>query len=212
MKILLVDDHSLVRAGLKHVLAQLDDDVQVIEAGGCAEALAAARAHRNLSLALLDLHMPDGNGLTVLKELMQDRPTLLIVVLSGSDKREDMQRALDAGAMGFIPKTATAAVMLGALRLVLAGGIYVPPEMVQAAGGRRGATDSAGHLQLTPRQLEVLARAIDGKPNKVIARELGLTEATVKAHIAAVLRALNVSNRTEAAQAAALRGIKLPRY
>jgi DNA-binding NarL/FixJ family response regulator len=211
MKILLVDDHTLVRAGLKHVLAQLDPAVQVIEAGGCAEALAAARAHRDLALALLDLHMPDGNGLTVLKDLTRDRPTLLAVVLSGSDKREDMQRALDAGAMGFIPKTATAPVMLGALRLVLAGGIYVPPEMVQTMGGRRSDTDSAGHPELTPRQLDVLARAIDGKPNKVIARELGLTEATVKAHIAAVLRALNVSNRTEAAQAASRLGIKLPR-
>ena len=116
MKILLADDHALVRTGLRHMLTQLGEDVQVVEAGSCAEALAAALAHRDLALALLDLHMPDGHGLTVLKSLTQDHPTLLVVVLSASDRREDMQRVLDAGAMGFIPKTATAPVLLGALR------------------------------------------------------------------------------------------------
>jgi DNA-binding NarL/FixJ family response regulator len=124
-------------------------------------------------------------------------------VLSGSESNFDMRRALDGGAMGFIPKSATAPVMLGALRLVLAGGVYVPPALLHDG------TTSASAQALTPRQIEVLARVIEGKPNKIIATELELTEATVKAHITAVFRVLNVSNRTQAARAAERLGLNL---
>ena len=201
MKILLVDDHTLFRAGMSHVLRQLDEDVQIFEAGSVAEARATLAAQPGLNLALLDLYMPDGHGSAALASITQQYPALPVVVLSGSDKREDMQRALDAGALGFIPKSVTPAVMLSALRLVLAGGVYVPAQLVQApdTAGKAGSAPESG---LTPRQIEVLAGVIEGKSNKAIAQQFGITEATVKAHISALFRALNVSNRTQAARAA----------
>jgi DNA-binding NarL/FixJ family response regulator len=207
VKILIADDHTLFREGMRHVLALLADDVEISEAGNCAQTLQAVEADGDLSLVLLDLNMPGRDGFAALETLAQRYPALPIVVLSGSEDRADMQRALDNGAMGFIPKSATAPVMLGALRLVLAGGVYVPPELVQPGAGDGPARSvDAG---LTPRQVEVLARVIEGKPNKIIAGELGLTEATVKAHVTAVFKALNVSNRTQAARAAERIGIKL---
>lgn len=202
MKILIADDHTLFREGMRHVLARLADDVEIIEAGDCAQALHAVETYRDIALVLLDLHMPGRDGFAALETFSQRDAALPIVVLSGSEDRRDMRRALDGGAMGFIPKSATAAVMLSALRLVLAGGIYVPPQMVQAL------EPNPDHLTaLTPRQLDVLKRVIDGKPNKIIADELTLTEATVKAHITAVFKALNVSNRTQAARAAERLGL-----
>lgn len=207
MKILLADDHALFREGMRHVLARLDDDVAIIEAGDCAQVLEQANAHADIGLVLLDLHMPGGDGFAALDALSQKYPALPVVVLSASENRADMQRALDAGAMGFIQKSATAPVMLNALHLVLSGGVYVPPAMVQAGTAADPQPAIAGSVPLTPRQLDVLRYVIDGKANKVIAAELGLTEATVKAHITAVFRALKVTNRTQAALAAERLGI-----
>jgi DNA-binding NarL/FixJ family response regulator len=130
---------------------------------------------------------------------------LPIVVLSGSEDRADMRRALNRGAMGFIPKSATAPVMLSALRLVLAGGVYVPPAMVESSGS----ADDCAQRVLTPRQIDVLARVIEGQQNKAIAAALGLSEATVKAHVTALFKTLNVRNRTQAARAAERLGLKL---
>ena len=209
MKILVADDHTLFREGLRHVLARLADDVEIIEAGDCAQALEAVESHGDIVLVLLDLHMPGRDGFAALEVLSRQHMALPIVVLSGSEDRADMQRALDGGAMGFIPKSASAAVMLSALRLVLSGGVYVPPAMVQA-GTRDAAPRSPPETTLTPRQIDVLARVIEGKPNKIIADELHLTEATVKAHVTAVFKALNVSNRTQAARAAERLGLKVP--
>ncbi len=151
--------------------------------------------------------MPGTGGFAALDTLSQKYPALPIVVLSASESRADMQGALDAGAMGFIQKSATASVMLSALRLVLAGGVYVPPALVQTNGvaSVASAGDTAG---LTPRQLDVLAYVIEGKANKVIAAELGLTKATVKAHITAVFKTLKVTNRTQAALAAERLGVR----
>src|SRR3954452_23680186 len=149
MKILLADDHILFRAGLVLVLRQLTHSVEVVEAGSCSEMLSAIDTHPDIAVVLLDLRMPDGDGLVA---LMQRRLVLPVVVLSASEKREDMQRALRTGAAGFMPKTIQPEVMLNGLRLVLAGGTYVPPEMVDT-----GPTNSdAAHHSLTPRQLEVL--------------------------------------------------------
>lgn len=198
MKILLADDHALFRAGMRHVLARLADEVTVVEAGNFEEALDEAGKHDDLSLLLLDLSMPGQHGFAVLDVLIERHPFLPIVVLSASESRADMQGALDRGALGFIPKSATPAVMLSALQLVLSGGVYVPPELVERSAERFPAT----HIKLTPRQVDVLRCVIDGKSNKTIAAELGLTVATVKAHATAVFKALNVSNRTQAALAA----------
>ncbi|MDH4175798.1 MAG: response regulator transcription factor [Aquincola sp.] len=207
MKILIADDHALFREGMRHVLLRLGEGVEVIEAGNFDQLMSAVGANPDLALVLLDLHMPGPGKFAALQALAERYPALPVVVLSGSEERTDMQRALAGGAMGFIPKAATAPVMLSALRLVLSGGVYVPPEMVQAHGVGEGAAGS--EALLTPRQIEVLARVIEGKPNKIIASDLGLSEATVKAHVTAVFRALNVSNRTQAARAAERLGIKL---
>lgn len=213
MKILVADDHALFREGLRHVLTPLAERVEIIEAQDCEQALAAVDTNGDLGLVLLDLHMPGRDGFAALETLSHRYPALPIVVLSGSENRNDMRRALDGGAMGFIPKAATAAVMVQALRLILAGGIYIPPALLQPSIGqaRTAATPAHEALGLTPRQLDVLRLVLDGKSNKVIAAELGLTEATVKAHITAVFKALDVSNRTQAALTVERMGIKIAR-
>lgn len=209
MKILIADDHALFREGMRHVLVQLQEEVLVVEAGDYLEVMSQAEAHDDIGLVLLDLHMPGKGGFAALDSLSQHYPALPIVVLSASESRTDMQRALDSGAMGFIQKSATAPVMLSALRLVLSGGVYVPPALVQAGDGAPSGT-AGGAFGLTPRQSEVLARVIEGEPNKIIAAELGLSEATVKAHVSATFKALNVTNRTQAVRAVERLGLKLP--
>ena len=213
MKLLLADDHALFRDGMRHVLNGLGEDVDIVEAGNCLEALALADEHETLELVLLDLDMPDMDGLNALEIFSERHPTLPVVVLSGSQDRTDMQRALDAGAMGYIPKSRTASVMLSAVRLVLSGGVYVPPELLkgEVVKDSTPAPPLSNDSGMSPRQLDVLALLVEGYPNKRIATRLGLSEATVKAHVTAVLRALNVSNRTQAVAAADRMGIVLPR-
>jgi DNA-binding NarL/FixJ family response regulator len=211
LKILLADDHALFREGMRHVLRQLADDVEIVEASDCAQALEAVDSNGDIALVLLDLSMPGADGFAALETLTREHLALPIVVLSGSESRTDMQRALDTGAMGFIPKSASGAVMLSALRLVLAGGIYVPPELVQSAPSAASMPVPPPSPALTPRQLDVLAGVVEGKRNKVIGAELGLSEATVKAHISAVFKALGVNNRTQAVRAAERMRLKLPR-
>jgi DNA-binding NarL/FixJ family response regulator len=210
VKILIADDHALFREGMRHVLVQLGEDTAIIEAGDYTEVVQQAQAHRDIGLALLDLHMPGKDGFAALDTLLRQFPALPIVVLSASESRTDMQRALDAGAMGFIQKSATAPVMLNALRLVLSGGIYVPPALVRSASETERPSATGETAGITPRQLDVLKYVIEGRANKVIAAELGLTEATVKAHITAVFKALNVTNRTQAALVAERLGLRRP--
>jgi DNA-binding NarL/FixJ family response regulator len=202
VKILLADDHALFREGMRHVLGQLTDGVEIVEASDCAQALEAVDSHDDIALVLLDLNMPGRNGFAALETISREHLALPIVVLSGSENRADMQRALEGGAMGFVPKAATAPVMLSALRLVLSGGVYVPPELVQSGAGEPATHPIESKPALTPRQIDVLARVVEGKRNKVIGNELGLSEATVKAHVTAVFKALRVTNRIQAARAA----------
>ena len=201
MKILIADDHPLFRAGMRHVLLQLADAVEIEEADDHAAAMVRLAKHDDIALVLLDLLMPGVQGLTSLDIITKKFPALPVVIMSASEDRAEMQRALDGGALGFIQKSATAAVMLHALRLVLAGGVYVPPALVQGTANNESHLPSK-HDELTPRQSAVLSRVIEGKSNKAIATELGLTEATVKAHVTAVFKALRVSNRMQAAIAA----------
>ena len=210
MKILLVDDHNLFRAGLRHVLYQLDERIEVVEAENCSQALKAIEHQCDFALALLDLHMPGDDGFVALAAISRESPTLPIVVLSASESHSDMRRALDGGAMGFIPKSTAVPIMLNALRLVLAGGIYIPPDLLRTRDeGRVESSQSLG--ELTARQLDVLNLVLEGKTNKAIANELKLSEATVKAHITAVFKTLRVTNRTQAALAVERLHIKLPR-
>jgi DNA-binding NarL/FixJ family response regulator len=208
MKILVVDDHVLIREALRGVLRELKGESTVIlESPDSAAALRQLEQHGDVDLVLLDLNLPDRDGLDVLRELGTRWPTVPVVVLSAFHDREKVSKALDLGAVGFIPKSARREVMCSAFNLVFAGGIYVPPEIL-ARRARSGvaatsppepdARATAVALGLTERQGEVLALMMQGKSNKAICRALGLAEQTVKIHVSAILRALNVSNRTEA--------------
>lgn len=208
MKFLVIDDHALIRDALASVLAQLQPGSAVIEASTCAEALEAAAGQADLSLVLLDLTLPDGDGFLLLERLRRDRPAVPVVVLSAVQDRASVTRALGAGASGFIPKSAQREIMLNALRLVFAGGIYVPPEIL-AHGGRPGAESGSAPLQaagLSERQQEVLALLMQGLSNKAIGHRLDLAEPTVKNHVTAILKALGARNRTAAVAAANRRG------
>jgi DNA-binding NarL/FixJ family response regulator len=164
-------------------------------------------------LILLDLNLPDRDGLDVLVELRRRYPLVSVVVLSGSEERERITKALDLGAVGFIPKSAQREVMMSAFNLIFAGGIYVPPEILArppprpAASAASGKPATAADLGLTDRQMDVLSLMMQGKSNKAICRMLDLAEPTVKNHVTAILRALKASNRTEAVIAAGMRGV-----
>jgi len=212
MNILLIDDHALFREGLKFLLRSLDAALEVDEAGDCAKALEHAAA-RSYDLVLLDLKMPGVAGLDALAALRDAVPDAPLVVLSGEDNPGVVRAAIERGAMGFIPKSSTPEVLIQALRLVLARGVYLPPAVLDAARAPASvALQSAGDMVLrglTPRQMDVLRCVIQGKSNKVIARELDVSEGTVKAHLSSVLRALDARNRTEAVYAAAKLGLRL---
>lgn len=194
MKVLVADDHSLFREGLQHVLAEFDDTLEILQEADCKGALDTAAAHPDLDLVLLDLNMPGMNGLDALERFCSRFPALPVVILSASKRRADMRRALDLGAMGFVPKDVTGRQMIQALQLVLAGSVYVPPALVRNPGPKQA--------QLTERQSEVLKLLVQGQSNKEIARDLDLAEATVKMHITAIMKLLQVSNRTQAVLAA----------
>lgn len=215
MKVLLVDDHALIREALRSVFADVRPQAEVLDAVGRAQALELAELHRHIALIVLDLALPDGNGLDLLMELRAYLPSVIVVVLSASSDPGTVAKALRLGAQGFIPKSAPYAVMIAAFQLVLAGGIYVPAEILTAVrdavtddlltASPDGQDQDLGSLALTERQREVLALLVQGKSNKLICRELQIAEPTVKNHITAILKALKVSSRTEAMAAVAAR-------
>lgn len=201
MKILIADDHGLVRDGIGRVLEALDESVKVVEAAECAAALDCAEEHPDLDLVLLDLNMPDMSGLAALERFGDRYPGLPVVVVSAESRHADMQRALQLGAMGFIPKQSTSQVMIEALQRVLAGDVYVPPALSQSSAGNLfGRTAKAPAL--TKRQREVLLLLAQGQTNKEIARNLDLAPGTVKMHIASIMNVLDANNRTQAVLAA----------
>lgn len=219
MKFLVVDDHPLVREALTSLLLELRPGAAVLQAATGAGALAALGGGA-VDLVLLDLRLPDGCGLELLRTIGQTSIGTAVVMLSGDLDRHTVQAALAAGAVGYIPKTEPREIIAGALGLVLAGGVYVPsvalqdvaPAALPARAGRPhegGATPA--ECGLTGRQLEVLALLMQGKNNKLICRALGLAEPTVKNHVSAILRALDVGSRTEAVLAVARLGWALPR-
>jgi DNA-binding NarL/FixJ family response regulator len=217
MKVLLIDDHPLIVAALQSVIQGLGDNVTVASADSGRAARETLRNDSSYDLVLLDLHLGDADGFDLLGELRTKYPALPVVVISASDRTSDVIRAIDMGAMGFVPKRASNEVLLDALQQVMSGGVYVPPmtmgadNQTQLSGSynlqqvHREATEggfqtvpSLVQLGLTPRQSDVLNLLLKGQPNKLIARELGLSVETVKDHVAAVLRALGVSSRTQA--------------
>lgn len=213
MKFLVIDDHALVREGLRHVLESLADRVTVLEARNAAEAYALAEQHADLDLVLLDLKLPGVGGYAAMQELHRRHNTLPVVIISGSEDTPSVVAAMKMHAAGFIPKSSPREVMLQALRLVLAGGVYIPPQALAFAGlddsgeSSNRDTESLDKPALTERQREVLGLIAQGKPNKIIASELNISEATVKTHVTDIMRALKVTNRAQAGVAARLLGI-----
>ncbi len=218
MRILLVDDHTLFREALLHVLRQFDSTAVVIEAATAREAIRLAAHYHDLDLILLDLTLPGLNGLSALPELHELRPTAPLVILSASEDSVDVRQALEAGAMGYIPKSSSSHEMITALRLVLAGEVYVPPAMLAALESLEAASvevtgaavEEGGVNGLTHRQLAVLRLMAQGLSNKGICKRLNVAEGTVKLHVTAIMRALNTCNRTQAVIEATRRGLIPP--
>jgi DNA-binding NarL/FixJ family response regulator len=225
MKYLLVDDHALIREALRGVLNELDEGATILDASRWGDAARLLVEHSDLALVLLDLGLPDRDGFAALEEARAHHPKIPIVILSASCDRDNVVKALDLGAVGFIPKSGEREVMLSALRLVFSGGVYIPPEILSrtetphgaapsTASGRRseGSTPTLpADLGLTARQVDVLSLMMRGKSNKAICRILNLAEPTVKNHVTSILKALKASNRTEAVIMVGALGWELPR-
>ena len=204
MMILLADDHALFRDGIRYVLQQLDDKVNILDAASFPEALSHAEQNPQVDLALLDLNMPGGDGASSIRAFHLRYPEIPLVVVSGSEERDDIERVMEFGAMGYVSKMTSGKVMLSALRMVLEGGVYLPPQLLQqtVATMDGGPTDKrssrSNEFGLTVRQMEVLRHLAEGKSNKDISREMNLAEGTIKIHVAAVFQALHVNSRLEA--------------
>lgn len=213
MKILVVDDHVLIREALRGVLMELEPGATVVEARDGRQAIASTAECPPPDLVLLDIRLPDRDGLDVLAEVRERWPQIAVVMLSADQDKATISKALGLGAVGFVPKSAQREVMLGAFKLMLAGGVYVPPEILAGAHERTERSErlmrtlSAAQLGLTERQLDVLRLMMKGRSNKAICRSLGLAEPTVKNHVTAILKALNATNRTEAVVAASAFGL-----
>ena len=230
MKVLLVDDHPLILSALEAVIKTVGSKTIVVGTDSAAAARAKLKADSDFDLVLLDLALGDADGFEVLVEFRTTYPAVPVVVVSASDRASDVIRAIDGGAMGFVPKSSSHAELHKALGMVMSGAMYVPPSMLGVdfvrEAARLAAADAAGQpygdefggaplgtraspephqklpsiddVGLTPRQREVLGLLLQGLPNKLIARQLNLSVETVKDHVAAVLRALGVSSRTQA--------------
>jgi len=215
MKALLVDTHALYREGLALLITRSFPELELLQAGDIAEALGQIERHPDLDLLLLDLELPDAEGTRGLLQIRACAPGMTVIVLSGDTPPEAALDAIEAGAAGFIPKASPAEVMEEALRKVLDGGVYLPPALIArrpAAGDAEPepAPETAADLSsLTPRQCDVLRLLLEGKTNKLICRELELSESTVKTHLASIFRRLGATSRTQAVVAAARMGLRL---
>ena len=217
MKVLLVDDHVLFREGISMILKNVMQAVEIVEAGNCREAMSQLATQPGIDLILMDIGLPDMSGIEGIGLIREKYPDVPVVALSSSEDKATVLSALDRGAMGFIPKTSNSAILTSALRLVMAHGIYLPPSVFlgdraeeRARPAPAGLTQQTTpkDLGLTARQAEVLHRILQGKASKVICRELELSSSTVKTHTSAVLRALNVTTRTQAIVAAGRLGLR----
>lgn len=205
MKILIVDDHALVREGLRQVLKGFDEVAEVLDASTCAQAFELAGAHPDLDLVLLDYQLPDMTGQEALGHFGKNHPELPIIMLSGSVNPQMMRQALTHGAAGFVTKTARSSELLLAVQQVLAGDVYLPPELLAyASTAQAQSTDATPRpsLGFTPRQEEVLYLMLDGRSNKEISQILDLAEDTTKNHVTAILRRFGVKTRVQAVLAA----------
>ena len=200
MRVLIIDDHPLYRAGVRALLLGLDPELVAADASSVAEALTLGDGQEPFDLVLLDMNLPGANRLAALQQVKARFETAAIVVVSADEDRALILKVIDAGAAGYIPKSTDPGITIQALRLVLAHGTYLPAHalrhMAETSSLESGATNSAP--EFSERQRSVLLRLLQGKSNKVIGRELGIAEGTVKAHLWSVYQLLGVASRTEA--------------
>jgi DNA-binding NarL/FixJ family response regulator len=201
MKLLIVDDHPIVLDGLAALLASAAPETVVLTARDAPGGLKLVEANPDLDVVLLDLRLPGVSGHAAISEFGRLRPTLPIIILSSSEDPADVRRALALGALGYMPKSGSRQALMSAIDLVLNGEIYVPPLLVGGLVGEtpKGVLAGQHGVKLTDRQAEVLAMLSEGMANKVIATKLNLSEKTVKIHVTAIFREMNVVNRTQAA-------------
>ncbi len=204
MKLLIVDDHGLVREGLKAIVGQSDLQAQCFEAWDEASIWQQLAQHQDLDMVLLDIQLPGLSGIDLLQRIVKERPQLPIIMLSADHDADTVSRTLQLGASGFLPKSSLNQVLISAIRLVASGGVYIPLEALQKSAPKpqpqinSKPVVSLDSLGLTNRQVDVLRLLLKGMSNKLISRQIDLAEATVKIHIRGILRALNVTSRTEA--------------
>jgi len=223
LKILIADDHSLVRRGLKLELLGLYTDADILEATDAGTVHEMLSGNPDIDLVILDLHMPGANELELLSTLCNQYPDIPFMVLSAVESPRIMQRAIDRGAAGFIPKSAANEVLVSALQIVLSGGVYIPHQMIRETRHDHQAVqtdyeETVTTLRrptsvkpvLTGRQNDVLQLLGGGDTNKLIAKKLGLSEHTIKIHLTAIFKTLGVNNRTEAAIACRELGMHNP--
>ncbi len=209
-RIIIADDHALVRGGLVQLVKLVEENVEIIESNDFKQTLELLANDQAIDLLLLDLLMPGMNGVDSIKQICKDSPDVPVIVVSVRENVAAIRNALAAGAVGYIPKTSTPDVMMSAIKLVLSGGVYVPPHVLGLSASMGEVTENQfdvdsngievnqGYSKLTQRQQEVLDLMALGKSNKEIADELGLTTGTVKMHSSRIFKTLNVQNRTEA--------------
>jgi DNA-binding NarL/FixJ family response regulator len=214
MKILIVDDHALVRRGLSYVVKEGFPDAEVVEAESAASALELLQGPA-FDLALVDVRMPDLDGLELLRAVKADKPELPVIMLSTYDNAPYVKRALADGAAGYLLKDATPEDLSQAINVAMSGsGNVLSPRVIQnlfeeheAAGREHGGNGRRGEYNLTQREHDILALLAEGRSNRDIAQRLFLSEKTVKAHLAAIFRKLGVTNRTQAAMMAVQMGV-----
>lgn len=194
LKVLIADDHALFRDGLCQLVDAISPDVTVVESQDLDGTIEVLESDQNVDLLLLDLCMPGMSGVGSLRRLIRKAPSVPIIVISASEEPDLIRDTLEAGAMGFVPKSESSRIIRHVIELVLGGGVYVPPSLLRLSHGSR----SDANLGLTPRQRDVLRLILDGRSNKEIARDLELSVATVKAHVGAAYRALEVTTRAQA--------------
>lgn len=201
MKIAIADDHGLVREGLVYLLAQVNGVSAVFDAGSIPEVINVLHAHDDMALALLDLDMPGMHGVETLAQLQDGFPHVPFAILSATETVPIARRYLDAGALGYIPKSASNEAICSAVRLILTGNIYVPPFALHEV------VEPEPSVKLTNRQTATLELMSQGLSNKAIARDMNISESTVKKHSIGIFKALDVNNRMLAVSEARRIGI-----
>ena len=207
MKLMIVDDHALVRQGVCALFERESPGAVLLQAKDSAEGLSLAVAHDDLDAVFLDLSMPGLDGIDALREFARARPALPVIVLTAQEDPAQARRAFAAGALGYVPKSASAETLLTALTLVLRGETFVPSLVLRGAPAAPEARAVAGTAELTERQSQVLRHLGEGLSNKAIAHRMGISEKTIKAHMTGVLRALSVSDRDQAVVSARAAGL-----